>query len=438
MRLNITSFQEAEEYINNIPKFTAKHSMEETKAFLKRLGQPQKGIPIIHVAGTNGKGSVCAYLAAILSKAGYRVGLFTSPHLVDIRERFVCDGEEMSREDFVYYTNKVLEYVEDPDIYHPTYFEFLFFLALLWYEKKRPEVLILETGLGGRLDATNSIEEKEMTIITRIGLDHVQYLGDTIEKIAYEKAGIMREGVPCFYNAMVPEAEAVFIREADQKKVPLFPVGKDAFSLREIKKEGIAFSIFTRYYKCVSLCVSSPALYQMENVSLAVRAAEEFDWFHRKALSGEIIEEAVRLCHWSGRMDEILPGVFLDGAHNSDGIRAFLESVAQDGFTDKRWLLFSAVSDKDYQVMIRELLETKLFSEISIVQLHTQRGLSTEELSRVFEEVKDCGVQRSDLHICEDAANALEDMLQRRTSERIYVAGSLYLVGELMERFKND
>ena len=178
----ITTFEEAEGYLNETPRFTAKNHPEATKAFLHRLGDPDRKMHIIHVAGTNGKGSVCAYLRSILEAAGYKVALFTSPHLVDIRERFIVEGEMISREVFLQVFLQIYELLDwdaleagNEKAYHPTYFEYLFFIAMVYFAERKPDFCILETGLGGRLDATNAVSRKDISIITHISLDHVEW-----------------------------------------------------------------------------------------------------------------------------------------------------------------------------------------------------------------------------------------------------------------------
>ena len=194
---------DCESFLNEIPRFTVKHGMDETKKFLEFLGNPDENMKIIHVAGTNGKGSVCCYMQSVLLKAGYQVGLFTSPHLVKINERFCVDGKPISDglfvEIFIETLKRICEYREEGDSYFPTYFEYLFFMAMILYDVYPVDYLILETGLGGRLDATNSVENPLVSIITEIGYDHMQYLGDTLEEIASEKAGIIKKNVPVVF-----------------------------------------------------------------------------------------------------------------------------------------------------------------------------------------------------------------------------------------------
>ena len=192
--MTILNYTEAVEYIYNIPKFTTKNKPEHTAEFLNRLGHPERSMKIIHVAGTNGKGSVCAFLSSMLTEAGKRTALFTSPHLVKINERFQINNQMVSDEEFLSAFLKVDEVVKGMQadgLPHPTYFELLFGVAMVLFAELKAEYVVLETGLGGRLDATNTVEHPLATVITSISLDHTEILGDTIEKIAFEKAGII-------------------------------------------------------------------------------------------------------------------------------------------------------------------------------------------------------------------------------------------------------
>ena len=192
------TYKEIVTYIEEIPRFTRKHSLAHTREMLLFLGNPQNGKKIIHVAGTNGKGSVCAYLDAMLRAEGKSTGLFTSPHLVKMNERIVLNGKQISDEDFCEVFEETMQAVrrmQDAGLEHPTFFEFLFAMAMKAYDRAGMEYIVLETGLGGRLDATSSVEPVAC-VITSIGLDHMEYLGDTVEQIAGEKAGIIKPGVP--------------------------------------------------------------------------------------------------------------------------------------------------------------------------------------------------------------------------------------------------
>lgn len=430
----ITTFEEAVNYINDTPRFTSKNSMEDTRVFLEKLGNPDRRLRILHVAGTNGKGSVCAYMRSVLEAAGYRVAVFTSPHLVDIRERFVAEGKWITKEEFLRAFLQIYDMLDwdGEKGYHPTYFEFLFFIAMLYFDRLQPDFCILETGLGGRLDATNSVTKKELSVITHISLDHVQYLGDTPEKIAGEKAGIMQAGAPVVFWDTCVETSIVFENRAKELGIISHPVSKHDYQFLGFHNKSIDFSLHTRYYNYVSLTLHTIAAYQMENAALAVRALEVLDG--GRTITVEQIQKGVSDCFWEGRMEEVLPEVYVDGAHNEDGIRAFLETVAGDGHVGSRALLFGVVKDKDYEIMGKELAESGCFDRIVAAHLQTDRGVDTDRLRRLFERYPGCQYS-----FYENVADALRELLDSRGKrERIYAAGSLYLVGEIKELLKND
>ena len=233
----------------------------------------------LHVAGTNGKGSVCAYMRSVLEAAGKRVAVFTSPHLVDVRERFVIDGEMIGQETFLEAFLQVYDSLDRAALaagngYHPTFFEYLFFMAMLVFSKEKPDYCILETGLGGRLDATNAVARKEIAVITHISLDHVEYLGHTLKAIAGEKAGIMQENVPVIYADSCPEVGDVIRERARFLSADLYPVSNIDYRFSKNNNKNIDFSYISRYYGSVSLSIPTIARYQMENCSLALRALE--------------------------------------------------------------------------------------------------------------------------------------------------------------------
>lgn len=445
IKKNITTFEEAENYIYEVPRFTSKNTLDDTKRFLKKLGNPDCKFPIIHVAGTNGKGSVCAYMRSVLEESGKRVAVFTSPHLVDIRERFVIDGEMISKEAFLQAFLQVYnaldwealeaeegDVVDSRKVYHPSYFEFLFFMAMLLFAEAKPDYCILETGLGGRLDATNSVTKKELAVITRISLEHVEYLGDTVEKIAGEKAGIMQADAPVVYWSSCEETDRVFEEKATELGINAHRVSKSDYHFISFQNKSIDFSVCTRYYNCINLTLRTIADYQMENAALAVRAIEELD--KGRSITDKQIASGIQKCFWAGRMEEVLPEVFVDGAHNDDGIRAFVETVARDGHTGPRALLFSVVKDKDYVKMIEKLVRTGLFQKIAVTKMQTGRGVSLERLQELFVGYSDCNY-----HMYENVAAAFRGLLEEQgADERIYIAGSLYLVGEIKELLKDD
>lgn len=434
---SITTFEEAVEYLYSTPRFTTKNSIEGTQEYLHQLGDPDKKLRIIHVAGTNGKGSVCAYLRSILMEAGYRTASFTSPHLVDVRERFLVDEEMISKEAFLdafleIYNSLDWDSLEKGEGYHPTFFEYLFFMAMLIFPKENVDYCILETGLGGRLDATNAVSEKELSVITRISLDHVEYLGDTVAQIASEKAGIIHAGAPVVFTNAQEESTRVILRQAAKCGVSDYAVSKNDYTFLKINNKNIAFSLHSEYYGYVRLNLNTIARYQMENAALAVRAIEVLD--RGQTITEEHIVRGVEKCVWQGRMEEVLPGVYVDGAHNEDGIRAFLDTVREDGHEGNRTLLFSVVSDKDYEHMIEMLACSNLFERIAIAHMHTGRAATLENMSKLFSQYPQLTYS---LH--EDVKEAFQELLDKQMAgERIYIVGSLYLVGEIKESLKDD
>lgn len=429
-RQNITTYEQAVEYLMEIPRFTSKHTMEDTRAYLERLGSPDKEFKIIHVAGTNGKGSVCSYLRYILEEAGYSVCVFTSPHLVDIRERFLIRGEMTDRESFLRAFLEVYDKIPP----HPTFFEFLFFMAMLLFQEAKPDYVILETGLGGRLDATNSVSHKELAVITRISLDHVEYLGDTPEKIAWEKAGIIAPGIPVVYTETSKSVRAVFDEMAEKIGAIPCPVSKKDYSFSNFKNKNIDFSLHSRYYNDISLTLRTTARYQMENAALAVRALEELD--RGRTVTAQQIRNGIRKCFWPARMEEVRPGIYVDGAHNEDGVRAFLETVAADGWEGRRFLLFSAVKDKAYEKMMGRILDSRLFGTVCLTELHSGRATQTETLAEITKELKEksygSGAEGPMIRCFQNVEEALWTLLREREPDtQIYIAGSLYLAGEV-------
>lgn len=452
----ITSFGEAAAYLYALPRFTSKNTMEDTKAYLHKLGDPDRKMHIIHVAGTNGKGSVCAYMRYILEAAGYGVALFTSPHLVDIRERFVIKGQMVSEEEFLRAFLQIYDSLDWEELakgrgYHPTFFEYLFFMAMILFDREDIDYCILETGLGGRLDATNSVSEKELCVITRINLDHMEYLGNSIRQIAGEKAGIMKQGVPLVFSDVEREATEVFSQYGADLGSILYPVSRNDYVFSNFKNKSIDFSLHTEYYGYIRLTLHTIARYQMENAALAVRAVEVLD--KARTITAQDIVQGVGACKWQGRMEEVLPEVYVDGAHNEDGIRAFLETVKEDGVRGSRTLLFSVVQDKDYRRMIERIISSGLFQKIAIAHMHTGRAADLESMRQMFLQGTVTGADRENAgHInmncgnldkvgdgCECMAydnvqDAFMALIKSKVQgERIYIAGSLYLVGELKE-----
>ena len=432
---------DCESFLNEIPRFTAKHGMGETKKFLEFLGNPDENMKIIHVAGTNGKGSVCCYMQSVLLKAGYQVGLFTSPHLVKINERFCVDGKPISDglfvEIFIETLKRICEYREEGNPYFPTYFEYLFFMAMILYDVYPVDYLILETGLGGRLDATNSVEKPQVSVITEIGYDHMQYLGESLEEIASEQAGIIKKNIPVVFfdkryetteviknKALEMDSRAIIVKKAD--------IENPCISGDSGGNKHIAFCFNSLYDKYVDLNLSTLAMYQTENASIAIQALEILR--DQGADITELdIREGLISAKWEGRMEEIRPGVFVDGAHNIDGISAFLESAGQINCEGRKFLLFGVASDKQYPEIVRMLLESRQFEGIYAAVMETSRSVSVSDLKAAFEDAKDeLGIIGLPIKYYSDVQDAMTDIItMRKSGDMVFAAGSLYLAGQI-------
>lgn len=440
---SIFNYKKAVDYINEIPKFTKKNTLEHTRDFLEELHINQDKMKIIHVAGTNGKGSVCAMLSNILIKAGKRTGLFTSPHLVKVNERVRINNEIISDEEFVKAFNKVKNKVDEMKnngYPHPSYFEFLFLMAMCIFEDKNVEYVVLETGLGGRLDATNSVMKPIVTVITSIGLDHMEYLGNTIEEIAGEKAGIIKENVPVVFWAEDETVKRAIEEKAIQKNSPRFAIDYSYCKNKIKTNKSVDFWVQSGYYLGCDFILPFICDYQVENALLAINAAgiifeqenaidkiNNIDNCKYNDNNADIIKEALREVKWEGRMEEIAEGVFFDGAHNGPGIDEFIKTFSEYKCKGKKNILFSVVRDKDYDYMLSRIAKTEV-AKIYAAGIDSDRGLNAEDIKTDFEKYN-C---RTEIEVFVKAEKALMKALEEKSSEDVlFCVGSLYLIGEL-------
>ena len=416
------TYQEAETYISELPKFTKKNTLEHTQKFLSFLGNPQNGKKVIHVAGTNGKGSVCVYLDAMLRAQGKHTGLFTSPHLIRMNERIRMDGEPVSDETFTRLflrTQQSVRRMEAEGLPHPSFFEFLFGMAMAGFEEAGVEYVILETGLGGRLDATNSISRPFACILTSIGLDHTEILGDTLEKIAAEKAGILKEKVPVIFADTQEESSRVIEKRAEELGCPCKKIGKYAYEILEIQKGTLAFSPVNAYYGDPTWKLQNTAICQPENAMLAM---ETMHTLFQEQGNIRAWREALAQVKWEGRMEEIRPDFYVDGAHNISSVKMFVQSIQSE--QAEKCLLFSAVKDKQYEEMIKCLCSVSHVREYVITWIEDERGTQTEELLEIFQKYTDRPVT-----VKEEIREALSYLDSKRDGCKVYCLGSLYLAG---------
>ena len=435
------TWEEAVEHINSVSRYGNRPGAECTKALLARLGNPERELKIIHIAGTNGKGSVCMYIAGMLRSLGLNTGVFTSPHLIRENERIRFNDELISDEDFTDCFEKVhraeLELLKE-GFGQISYFDFFVGIAMLYYAMKKPDVVILETGLGGRLDSTNAVESPVMTVITSISLDHVAILGDTVEKIAAEKAGIIKHGAPLVYVAG-QEYSHVIEEKAEAMGIKAAGVEKSQCEIHEIGSKHIDFSLDSIYYKDNVFRLATPAVYQVMNAALAMTAVQmlvESRCFDRIAYDSmdrqnciDRIRRGLESVTWEGRMEQVCEGFYIDGAHNPDGIAALLDTAAamKKNTRGRYVLMFSAVNDKDYSSMIKEICDSNIFDEYVITQIEGARCLDVSKIADTFRRYTDGHVNEEP-----DVGQAVKKSVECfGGNATVICAGSLYLAGEV-------
>ena len=373
------TYQEALAYIHSVNWTFCKPGLDRIIALCDALGNPQKDLTFVHVAGTNGKGSFCAMTASILQAAGYRTGLFTSPYIRTFNERMVVDGEMISETELAELTAFVRP-IADGMADKPTEFELITAIAFLYFKRHQCDVVVLETGMGGRLDATNLIEHPLLTVITGIGLDHTAFLGDTIAAIAAEKAGIIKTGVPVIYGG--DDAAAVIAAVAEEKHAPYRQVDYAPLTVRDYTLDGTVFD----YADYENVTVSLLGTYQPRNAAVVLTAVDAL-----RDLGLTIPEEAVRQglrrVTWPGRF-EILsrdPLVIFDGAHNAQGIAAAVDSIRRY-FGDRKVLVLTGVlQDKDYRAIAADL--ASVAAEAFVLTPDNPRALPGEEYAALLTEL---------------------------------------------------
>lgn len=421
------NYQDAVDYIDQIPKYADSPVPAHTFSLMELLGNPQDSLKVIHVAGTNGKGSICAYITEMLVGQGCRVGTFTSPHLVRMNERIKVNNVPVEDEVFLDVFLRVKDASER--LGDTNYFEYLFAMAMLIYQEAGLDYAVLEVGLGGRKDATNVIKHPAVSVIASISLDHTEVLGDTIAQIAFEKAGIIKEGCPVVYDGCQPDASAVFEAEAAKLHAPAYGVNHENWTLLARSGQGLSFQVNEGFLKGHTIQVPFIAGYQAANAMVALSA---LNCLNRLGTEEEIEQalSAITRTVWPGRMQQVYPGVYLDGAHNSDGILHFVETVASMPCAGKKYLLFTAVKEKDLDHMTEFLAARTDFSGIFVTELdHNSRAVSAESLAEKFRRFYDGPV-----YVCPHIKDAWEQAMEiKKEQDILFIAGSLYLVGSVME-----
>jgi len=422
------NYDRAIEYIFSLERFGSKPGHERIKILTERLGNPQNHLKFIHVAGTNGKGSTSAFLASILSCAGYSAGLYTSPHIERFNERIRLNGNEITNDELCEYVERIKTEIDrmiEEGLDHPTVFEAITAMAFLYYYEKKCDVVVLEVGLGGRLDATNVITNSLISVITKISTDHTEVLGNTISEIAYEKAGIIKQnGIVVTY----PQDElALRVIESvcRQKNAAIYYSAPDDFENVEFKP-GLLCLKHPHYGNIKTPVVG---VHQVYNAAVALKTAEVLKKTGFNIKDSDIVE-GFKTASWPGRFELIgkNPDVYIDGAHNPDGIRSFVETFKMIYPNRKALIIFGVMKDKEYEVMLSEL--SAITKHFIAVTPDNPRALDAESLAKIMS--KYC----KNVEFSDTIEEAVEKLLSYATDDDIIAAlGSLYYIGHVRKLF---
>jgi dihydrofolate synthase/folylpolyglutamate synthase len=426
------NYKEAIDYILNIPKFGVKSGLDNIKTLLNLLNNPEKDLKIIHVAGTNGKGSVCTMLSYILCENGYRTGLFTSPHLIKFNERFKINNIDIEDEELTNIFSLVkekIDYMVNSGYNHPTFFEVAVSIAFLYYKKENVDYVILETGLGGRIDSTNIISSPLVSVITPIGYDHTHILGNTLEKIAREKAGIIKEGCETVLYYDSEEVFEVIKTECDKKKSKLYSYDKYEYKILNKNEKTIDFSINNKYYKYDRIYINTIANYQILNASIALTVIEVIKK-QGIIITDKSILTGLKKFKWPGRMEYLTNNIIVDGAHNALGIRIFVKDINNLVGNQKINILFGSLKDKPYAEMIRELKKCNNINKVFLTEINCER---TAKLNLLADECNKAGF--TDVKVFTNVDNAIDCVNKLSLQGNMFCCiGSLYLVGYIKDR----
>ena len=420
------AYQKSLDYLYRLEKFGMIFGLTQVERILRAAGNPHKEIQAIHIGGTNGKGSTAAMMSSILQKEGYRVGLYTSPHLIRFTERIKVNGKEIEEEEVATLTEWLRKEVEAAGITPPfTFFDFTTALALHYFKQKLVDLSILEVGLGGRLDSTNVVDPL-ISIITNIAKDHEEYLGKSILKIAREKAGIIKKGRPLITAATQPQVLRLFSKICQEKGSPYFRIGKEFLYTRA---EDGDFDYEGLNRKLWSIHLNLKGYHQVINATTALGAMEVLEDLGYRVSTDAMID-GLREVDWPGRLEMISssPRVILDGAHNPAGAIVLKESLEKEFQYQHLILLIGIMKDKDVQSMLHLL--APLADRIILTKPHTDRAAPPSLLKRAL------GRNGEKAEIAEDLNEAIGRALSLTQKEDLLcITGSLYTVGEARAYF---
>ncbi len=426
--VNLLSYTDALNYIQKPRKEQIDLGLERMIALLGYIGNPEKSLKFIHIAGTNGKGSTLNYMASVLQEAGYDVGLFTSPYVNKSTEQIKINDLEMTEKDFVNIVQRlkpVIDKMEQSVLGRPTEFEIFVAMAIVYFAEKKPNIVLFETGLGGRLDATNVITPI-VSMITNIGYDHMNFLGDTLVEIACEKAGIIKRGVPTVSGCKQPDVQLVIRQTATRQHVLLTQLGTD-FALEKV---GESYTFYSNQVSIPGITLSMLGNHQVKNAALALEAIQLLIKRHHFQISEAQMRRGLQKTKVTNRIEvvESSPTLIFDGGHNPDGTQALVDALQMHYEGKRIYVLFCAMKDKKIVEMINGLKQ--IASKIILTTFPFERAMEPNEVMVNF-------IHDETIFVDENWEDAFTHYYNRlKKDDVLVVTGSLYFLNEVRQKLK--
>ena len=430
------SYEQAVEWINGLVPFGIRPGLDRIKALMERLENPERRLRFIHVAGTNGKGSTCAFLTSVLLESGYSVGTFTSPYITKFTNRFQYNGEDIPEDTLLKLANELYPLVQDiagSELGSPTMFEVSTALAILYFARETvPDVVVWETGLGGRMDVTN-IVHPVVSVITNIGMDHTDILGDTIQDIAAEKAGIIKPGVPVVSTVTQPEAVEVLKQAAGRNRSTLYLVGEQFHYERSGGTEKEQRFRFEGPFRELELAISMQGEHQCANAACAMMTLEVLRHYMAFVVEEDDLKTGFMGTRWAGRMEKVSssPRIVLDGAHNPEGAASLAKALPDVYSYRKLNLMMGMLANKHHESYLQHILP--IVDTLILTEPDFRRKMDANALGDIVEQLRDQYAKQTLQIIIEpDWKNAIELLKSRTEAEDLgVVSGTLYLIADV-------
>ncbi|MBK3493453.1 bifunctional folylpolyglutamate synthase/dihydrofolate synthase [Viridibacillus sp. YIM B01967] len=425
-----TNIEQCVDFLSSLKKGNSTSiPLEVVKSLLHEFGDPERTFKTIHVAGSNGKGSTLNALKEILMHSHVeKIGCFVSPHLERINERITISNTQISDEQFLYYVNKVFAAIDAKNGVYPSFFEIMTIVAFLHFANEKVDVALIETGIGGSLDSTNVIDPL-VSIITTISLEHTAILGDTYEKIAYQKGGIIKENRPVVTTVENVEALAVLRKIAEEQHAPIAIFNEDFTAIKTAQKEHTQLFNYAKgdyVINDIELRMAGP--HQINNASLAITTALLLNEYENFYITEEAIRIALKEAKWAGRFEEYAHHIVIDGAHNPEGTKALIATLKATYPTREYDFIYAALQDKDHQNSIKMMEEVA--SSMTFTQINMPNAESAKELAALSHHHK--------THFDANWESALKQAVEQKDEEHVLViTGSLYFISEVRTFLKS-